>query len=48
MIVNVNARMCSNGGIYVDYQLEGKRMTAAFIDWAAFITWLKEQIDGKV
>lgn len=46
---NINARLCDNGAVFVQYDDLGKAKNAAFMSWADFITWLtvRSQEDVK-
>jgi hypothetical protein len=44
MMVNVNARLCTDGSVYVQYQEDGKARDAALPDWQAFTTWMERKV----
>lgn len=44
MITNVNARKTSDGGIFVQYQTDGKSKDAVFLNWSSFISWFYANI----
>jgi hypothetical protein len=46
-IYNVNARKCTAGGVYVQYQLDGRAEDCAFADWQLFISWFQVVIDKE-
>lgn len=44
MIVNVNARTVTEGGIYVQFQENGRAKDAVFENWDKFVDWLKNKV----
>lgn len=41
MIVNLNIRKTTDGGLFVQYQEDGRAKDAVFITWRDFIFWLE-------
>lgn len=44
MIFNLNARLLSNGAVFVSYDKGGKRFDAAFMSWDEFVAWLTKEV----
>jgi hypothetical protein len=47
-LYNVNARRCSEGGIYVQYQQEGQAKDRAFSSWNEFLRWFHPLIEEEI
>lgn len=41
---NINARVLTNGAVFIRYQEDGKAKDAAFMNWQEFISWLTTTI----
>jgi len=48
MIVNINARVLTNGAIFVQYQEGSKAKDAAFLTWEEYVTWVKQKTYPEV
>ena len=44
MITNLNVRQVSEGGLFVQFQEDGKAKDAVFATWESFSRWLLEKI----
>lgn len=44
-IVNINARLTGNGGVFVQYQEDGKSKDAVFMCWEDFISWFQHGLE---
>ena len=48
VITNLNARVCTDGTIFVQYQEEGRAKDGSFPTWWNFIQWLELKLcSGK-
>jgi len=42
VITNINARRTTDGGVFVQYQEDGKAKDGVHSSWGMFIVWLTE------
>jgi len=47
MIVNINARICTNNSVYVQYQESGKAKDIALANWLAFVEWITIKVQNE-
>lgn len=44
MLTNLNARRTTCGGVFAQYQQDGKAKDAVFKSWEEFADWLRKSI----